>query len=133
MKSGALSATDRMYASILPGADVKSRISNSSDQSLFWSVVQETARDALKDALGEIILGVLTGQKMLENPEQAMEFTDRLTKVFGASGAKTLEFIITKDLYRRLGLSFNPDGSFNYETLLERAKNEFLARREISQ
>ena len=96
-------------------------------QKLFWSVVQDSARDAVRNALGDSILGVLTGQKMLENPEQALEFTERLKKVFGVSGAKTIQFIIAKDLYQRLGMPFNPDGLFNYQTFLETAKNQFLS------
>ena len=107
---------------------VEKQESQSTSQERFWSVVQDSARDALRNALGDTILGVLTGQKMLENPDQALEFTERLKKVFGASGAKTLEFIIAKDLYQRLRLPFNPDGMFNYETFLDSAKSEFLAR-----
>lgn len=132
MKSGTLSAPDRVIGITPPNPEAKAPIS-ASDQKLFWSVVQETARDSLRNALGEAILGVLTGQRMLEDPEQALEFTERLTRVFGASGAKTLEFVITKDLYRRLGLLFNPEGSFNYATFLDKARNEFLSRRELIQ
>lgn len=101
----------------------------SPEQKRFWTVVQEAAQNALRSALGETILGVLTGQKMLENPERVLEFTQRLQKVFGASGAKTLEFIITKDLYNRLGLSFSPDGLFDYESFLESAKSEFILQK----
>jgi hypothetical protein len=103
--------------------------SRSPDQNRFWMMVQEAARDALRNALGETILGVLTGQKMLDNPEHVLEFTQRLQKVFGVSGAKTLEFIITKDLYNRLGLPFSPDGLFDYESFLESAKSEFILQK----
>lgn len=97
----------------------------SPDQSNFWSVLQDSAKEALKSALGDVILGILTGQKMLEDPEDVSKFTDRLRTVFGVSGAKTLQFVIAKEFYRRLGLPFDPDGLFDYATFLESAKRSF--------
>ena len=95
---------------------------NLENQSVFWSVLQESAREALRGALGDVILGILAGQKMLENPEDATRFTERLKTIFGASGAKTLQFVIAKELYRRLGIPFDPDGLFDYATFLEAAR-----------
>ena len=97
----------------------------SGDQSNFWSVLQDSAKEALKSALGDVILGILTGQKMLEDPEDVSKFTERLRTVFGVSGAKTLQFVIAKEFYRRLGLPFDPDGLFDYATFLESAKRSF--------
>ena len=62
---------------------------------------------------------------MLENPEDVSQFTERLRTVFGVSGAKTLQFVIAKEFYRRLGLPFDPDGLFDYGTFLESAKRSF--------
>ena len=62
---------------------------------------------------------------MLEDPEDVSKFTDRLRTVFGVSGAKTLQFVIAKEFYRRLGLPFDPDGLFDYATFLESAKRSF--------
>lgn len=99
--------------------------SNLESQSVFWSVLQESAREALRGALGDVILGILAGQKMLENPEDAARFTERLKTIFGASGTKTLQFVIAKELYRRLGIPFDPDGLFDYATFLEAARRAF--------
>jgi hypothetical protein len=130
LRTGAVSARDRMSGNAQLDSTFQMPDSSSPEQERFWEMVQTAARDALRSALGDIILGVLTGQKMLENPERVLEFTERLQKVFGVSGAKTLEFIITKDLYNRLGLPFNPDGIFNYESFLVAAKNDFLAHKD---
>ena len=97
----------------------------SPDQSNFLSVLQDSAREALKSALGDVILGILTGQNMLENPDDVSMFTERLKTVFGVSGAKTLQFVITKEFYKRLGLPFDPDGLFDYATFLDSAKRSF--------
>ena len=99
--------------------------SNLESQSVFWSVLQESAREALRGALGDVILGILAGQKMLEKPEDAARFTERLRTIFGTSGAKTLQFVIAKELYRRLGIPFDPDGLFDYATFLEAARHAF--------
>ncbi len=101
----------------------------SPEQNLFWSVLEDSAREALKNALGDLILGVLTAQKMLENLANALEFTERLRIVFGTSGAKTIQFVIVKELYRRLNLPFDPEGLFDYATFLQAAKNSFSKRR----
>ena len=129
MRSEALSARDKSCENSQMNLSAQPPDSRSSDQSRFWATVLEAARDALRSALGETILGVLTGQKMLDSPDRVLEFTQRLQKVFGVSGAKTLEFIITKDLYNRLGLPFNPDGLFDYESFLESAKSEFILQK----
>ena len=129
MRSEALSARDKVYDNSQLSSTVQLPDSRSPDQNRFWATVQEAARDALRNALGETILGVLTGQKMLDSPDRVLEFTQRLQRVFGVSGAKTLEFIITKDLYTRLGLPFNPDGLFDYESFLESAKSEFILQK----
>ena len=82
--------------------------------------------------MGDTILGLLTGQKMLDNPESASEFSDRLTSVFGLSGTRTLQFIIVKELYRRLNLPFDHDGLFDYATFLETARRRFLSRTSLN-
>lgn len=116
--------------------DLDSRAKNagrgSPDQSGFWSVLQDSAKEALRSALGDVILGILTGQKMLENPEDVSVFTERLKTVFGVSGAKTLQFVITKEFYRRLGLPFDPDGLFDYATFLESAKRSFSIKTRLA-
>ena len=83
----------------------------------------------MKSALGDVILGILSGQKMLDNLSNAIEFTDRLKVVFGLSGAKTLQFVIMKELYRRLSLPFEPDGSFDYAAFLQTAKRSFATKK----
>lgn len=98
------------------------------DHSLFWTMLQDCAKDALKSALGDVILGILSGQKMLDDLSNAVEFTDRLKVVFGSSGAKTLQFVIMKELYRRLNLPFEPDGSFDYASFLQTAKKTFATK-----
>ena len=103
----------------------KDKEPSSPEQSSFWAVLQDSAREALKSALGDVILGILTGQKMLENPEDVFQFTERLKTVFGVSGTKTLQFVIAKEFYKRLGLPFDPDGLFDYATFLESAKRSF--------
>ena len=99
------------------------------DQPLFWTMLQDCAKDALRSALGDVILGILSGQKMLDDLSNATEFTDRLKVVFGTSGAKTLQFVIMKELYRRLSLPFKPDGSFDYATFLQDAKKSFTTKK----
>ena len=113
---------------VAPSATLPHR-ANLRDQDLFCSILNESAREALRNALGDVILGILAGQKMLENPDNTFEFTNRLRSVFGASGAKTLEFVIAKELYQRLNLPFNPNGSFDYATFLDTAKSTFLSKK----
>jgi hypothetical protein len=129
LRDGAVSIRDGTSGDSRSNSTAQMPDSRSLDQERFWRMVQEAAREALRSALGETILGVLTGQKMLENPDKVLEFTQRLQKVFGVSGARTLEFIITKDLYNRLGLPFSPDGLFDYESFLESAKSEFILQK----
>jgi hypothetical protein len=103
--------------------------SNPIDESVFWSLLQDSARETLRNALGDTILGILAGLKMLQNLGDTEGFTGRLQSVFGASGARTLLFIIAKELYRQLNLPFDPEGSFDYAVFLETARGSFLARR----
>lgn len=106
---------------------------DSADPSQFSMILQNSAREAVRSALGDVILGILTGQNMLQNLANSPDFTERLRRVFGSSGAKTLQFVIMKELYKQLNLSFEPDGVFDYGVFLQDAKKSFSKRRARSE
>lgn len=124
-----LHARPELTPDLAIGLTTHEQRSNPAREGVFESILQESAREAFRSALGDTILGILTSREMLENLGDPQEFTERLQSVFGASGAKTLQFIVAKELYRQVNLSFDPDGSFDYAMFVKSAREAFLARR----
>lgn len=88
----------------------------------FSSMLQLSVNEGVKSALGQAILGILSGQGMFDNILDPKEFHRKLQTVFG-NGATVIEKIIIKDLFHKLSLPYTSQDSFNYGDDLERARD----------
>ena len=77
--------------------------------------------EGVKAALGQAILGILSGQGLFDNVSDPKEFHRKLQTVFG-NGATVIEKIIIKDLFRKLSIPYASQDYFNYGDDLERAR-----------
>lgn len=90
-------------------------------EKVFSSMLQHSVSEGIKAALGQAILGILTGQGLFENVQNPKEFHRKLQTVFG-NGATVIEKIIIKDLFRKLSLPYASHEYFSYGDDLERAR-----------
>jgi hypothetical protein len=87
----------------------------------FYSMLQLSISEGVKAALGQAILGVLSGQGLFNEPTDPKEFHRKLQSVFG-NGATVLEKVIVKDLFRKLNIQYNAQEPFDYGEALERVR-----------
>ncbi|HEV2120308.1 MAG TPA: hypothetical protein VGS11_09440 [Candidatus Bathyarchaeia archaeon] len=87
----------------------------------FSSMLQLSIGEGIRSALGEAILGVLSGQGLFNEATDPKEFHRKLQLVFG-NGATVLEKVIVKDLLRKLNVQYNPQERFDYGEALELAR-----------
>ena len=87
----------------------------------FISMLQLSVNEGVKAALGQAILGILSGQGLFDNVTDSKEFHRKLQTVFG-NGATVIEKIIIKDLFRKLSIPYSSQSSFNYGDDLGRAR-----------
>ena len=105
------------------GSTVKSMVP---DQRLdaeraFSSVLVNTVREALENALGRNVLEILASKGLLDDAGNSLEFDRKLQSLFG-NGATVVERIVVKDLNRKLGIPYDSEARFDYERSLETAK-----------
>lgn len=87
----------------------------------FASMLHHSVSEGVKAALGQAILGILSGQGLFDNVSDPKEFHRKLQTVFG-NGATVIEKIIIKDLFRKLSIPYASQDYFNYGDDLERAR-----------
>jgi len=87
----------------------------------FSSVLVNTVREAVGNALGRNVLEILTSKGLLDDASNSKEFDRKLQLLFG-NGAAVLERIVVKDLNRRLGIRYDSEARFDYGKSLETAK-----------
>lgn len=87
----------------------------------FSSVLVNTIREAVGDALGRNVLEILTSKGLLDAASNSKEFDGKLQSLFG-NGAAVLERIVVKDLNKKLGIHYNSEVGFDYEKSLETAR-----------
>ncbi|MDG6939290.1 MAG: hypothetical protein JRN39_02695 [Nitrososphaerota archaeon] len=93
----------------------------------FYDILQSCVHDGLKNVLGEIGMNVVLFHLKLDGlVREPKEFHERLRSVF-KEGGLTLEKVIAKDLYRRLGLSYEEGKTFDFEGWVARAMREASA------
>jgi len=105
------------------GSTVKSMVP---DQRLdaeraFSSVLVNTVREALENALGRNVLEILASKGLLDDAGNSLEFDRKLQSLFG-NGATVVERIVVKDLNRKLGIPYNSEVRLDYRKSLETAK-----------
>ena len=94
-------------------------------ENAFASVLVNTVREAVGDALGRNVLEILTSKGLLDDANNSKEFDRKLQSLFG-NGAAVLERIVVKDLDRKLGIRYNSEAGFDYGKSLETAKEVCL-------
>jgi hypothetical protein len=87
----------------------------------FSSVLVNTVREAIGNALGRNVLEILTSKGLLDDASNSTEFDRKLRSLFG-NGAAVLERIIVKDLNWKLGIPYNSETRLDYQKSLETAK-----------
>ena len=92
-----------------------------SQEKAFLSMLQLSVNEGVQAALGQAILGILSGQGLFANLTDPKEFHRKLQTVFG-NGATVIEKIIIKDLFRKLSLPYASEATFSYGDDLERAR-----------
>lgn len=91
------------------------------EEKAFNDLVANATRQGIKDTLGPDTVGILESKGFLDNVDEPVEFDRQLTSVFG-NGAKVLERLVVKELYRELGISYNTQTPFSYQEFLAAAK-----------
>ncbi len=89
---------------------------------MFTSVLIDSACEAVADALGKDVLGILASRGVLDNSDNPTEFQKQLSSIFG-NGANVLERIIVKALYQRLRIPYDSTFDFDYAKALDVAKD----------
>ena len=90
------------------------------EEKAFSTVLLNATSQSLRDALGGDVLQILESRGLLRCADDPSEFDRQLQSFFG-SGAKVLERLVVKELYRELGIAHD-SVSFNYGESLDIAK-----------
>ncbi len=115
------SGSTNPYASFESGSKSLSPDQRFAAEKAFSSVLVNTIREAVGDALGRNVLEILTSKGLLDAASNSKEFDRKLQSLFG-NGATVLERIVVKDLDRKLGIRYNSEAGFDYEKSLETAR-----------
>lgn len=91
------------------------------EERAFFSALNESISDGIKDSMGPQILGMLRDRGFLDHPSDPAQFHKQLTTIFG-NGAAVLEKIIVKELFHKLNLAYDSSGQFDYGNALARAR-----------
>ena len=91
------------------------------EERTFFSALNESISDGIKDSMGPQILGMLRDRGFLDHPSDSAQFHKQLTTLFG-NGAAVLEKIIVKELFHKLNLAYDSSGQFDYGNALARAR-----------
>lgn len=92
----------------------------------FSSLLFDSICESLEHALGPDVVQILVSKRLLDNSNNPEKFEAQLRSIF-FDGAKVLERLIIKDLYRKLGISHNSDAGFDFERSIEIAKETCLS------
>lgn len=87
----------------------------------FSSLLVDAICESVKDAMGAGVLQVLVEGGLLDNSENPREFDQQLRSLFGG-GARVLERLVVKELFRRLGIPYRSEPTFDYGQSLDMAK-----------
>jgi hypothetical protein len=97
----------------------------------FPILLRASLSDVLESIFGrsgmEAVLHHVGQGSIAENP---VEFQRRLSAIFG-SGSEVVESQIVKDLYRRVGLRFDPAEKLGFGESVEKARKWYGGRLEI--
>ena len=92
----------------------------------FSSLLFDSICESLEHALGPDVVQILVSKGLLDNSNNPEKFEGQLRSIF-FDGAKVLERLIIKDLYRKLGIPYNSDTGFDFEKSIETAKETCLS------
>ena len=96
----------------------------------FSTLLANAARESVKDTLGVDIVGILESKGLFENLASPWEFEKQLSAIFG-NGAKVLERMVVKELYREIGMSYNSGEVFSYGDCIDAAKEYCFVRARV--
>ena len=97
---------------------------------VFSDLVANATRQGVKDTLGPDVVAILESKGFLDRVDDPVEFDRQLTSLFG-NGAKVLERLVVKELYRELGIGFNSQTPFNYRESLDAAREVCFVRSRV--
>jgi hypothetical protein len=96
------------------------------DDKAFSSTLIDAICESLRDTLGPDVLQILVSKGLLDNSDSPQLFHQQLSSIF-SNGATVLERVVIKEFYRKLGVPYRPEPSFDYRASLETAKKASLA------
>jgi hypothetical protein len=97
----------------------------------FSSLLIDCICESVTDAMGAGVLQVLVEKGLLDNSDNPTEFDRQLRSIFG-NGARVLERLVVKELFRKLGIPYRTELSFDYGESLGTAKQVRLAMTRIN-
>ena len=92
----------------------------------FSSLLIDSICESLEHALGPDVLQILVSKGLLDNSDIPERFEGQLRSIF-FDGAKVLERLIIKDLYRKLGIPYNSEARFEFGKSIETARETCLS------
>ena len=92
----------------------------------FSSLLIDSISESLEHALGPDVLEILSSKGLLDNSDNPQRFEGQLRSIF-FDGAKVLERLIVKDLYRKLGIPYDSAARFEFSKSIETAKETCLS------
>jgi len=96
----------------------------------FSELVVDSICESVKDAMGPGVLQVLVEGGLLDNSENPAEFDKQLRKMFG-NAARVLERLIVKELFRKLGIPYRSEPTFDYSESVDTARKVRFAMARI--
>jgi hypothetical protein len=96
----------------------------------FSTLVANAARESVKDTLGPDVVSILESNGLFENLTSPFEFDKHLSLIFG-NGAKVLERMVVKELYREIGMSYNSGEVFSYSDCIDAAREFCFVRARV--